>query len=141
MLGDKGRTLLFSRTLEVARDIAAQLEEPAAGLYFDWGPDSSRYIPHAHPPIRAFPAERRQSGVASLRPWPPPGHASQLFGTLAKMHSARFHRPVVITRHAAHRMAERRVTPELLLRVIDEGQTRYSTRRALVGVAGRARPR
>jgi hypothetical protein len=42
------------------------------------------------------------------------------------MHSTRFNRTVVITHHAAHRMAERRVTPELLLRVIDEGQTRYS---------------
>ena len=42
------------------------------------------------------------------------------------MHSSRFNRPIVITHHAAHRMAERRVTPELLLRVIDEGQTRYS---------------
>ena len=42
------------------------------------------------------------------------------------MHSSRFNRPIVITHHAALRMAERRVTPELLLRVIDEGQTRYS---------------
>ncbi|CAN5844050.1 hypothetical protein BH11PSE8_BH11PSE8_09520 [soil metagenome] len=42
------------------------------------------------------------------------------------MHSARFDRPVIITRHAAQRMAERHVMPELLLRVIDEGQTRYS---------------
>jgi len=42
------------------------------------------------------------------------------------MHSARFNRPVIVTRHAAQRMVERRVTPELLLRVIDEGQTRYS---------------
>ena len=42
------------------------------------------------------------------------------------MQSARFDRPVIITRHAAQRMAERHVTSELLLRVIDEGQTRYS---------------
>jgi len=42
------------------------------------------------------------------------------------MHSARFNRPVVVTRHAAQRMLERQVTPELLLRVIDEDQTRYS---------------
>lgn len=42
------------------------------------------------------------------------------------MHSARFDRPVVITRHAAQRMAERNVTPDLLLRVIDSGQTRFS---------------
>ena len=42
------------------------------------------------------------------------------------MHSLRFNRPVVITRHAAQRMAERHVNPELLLQVIDEGQLRYS---------------
>jgi hypothetical protein len=42
------------------------------------------------------------------------------------MRSVRFNRPVVISRHAAQRMAERDVPPELLLRVIDEGQTRYS---------------
>ena len=42
------------------------------------------------------------------------------------MQSLRFNRPVIVTRHAAQRMAERRVTPELLLRVIDEGDIRYS---------------
>jgi hypothetical protein len=42
------------------------------------------------------------------------------------MHSARFNRSVVITRHAAQRMVERQVSPELLLQIIDEGQTRYS---------------
>ncbi|MEQ1793406.1 MAG: hypothetical protein ABL970_04365 [Nitrospira sp.] len=46
LLGDKGRTLLFSQILEITSDVAAQLEEPSTGLYFDWGPDSSRYIPH-----------------------------------------------------------------------------------------------
>ena len=71
-------------------------------------------------------AQRDDNRASRYWPWPPPGHASQLFGTLANMHSTRFNRPVVVTHHAAHRMAERRVTPELLLRVIDEGQTRYS---------------
>ena len=42
------------------------------------------------------------------------------------MQSLRFNRPVIITRHAAQRMVERQITPELLLRVIDEGHTRYS---------------
>lgn len=46
LLGDKRRTLLFSQGLEITRDLAARLEEPGAGLYFDWSPDSSRYIPH-----------------------------------------------------------------------------------------------
>ncbi len=42
------------------------------------------------------------------------------------MHSKRFGRPVVVTRHAAQRMAERSVSEALLLQVIDEGSTRYS---------------
>lgn len=46
LLGSKCRTLLFSQTLEITRDIATQLEDPTTGLYFDWGPDSSRYIPY-----------------------------------------------------------------------------------------------
>jgi len=44
LLGNRGQTLLFSQTLEIQRDIAALLEKPEAGLYFDWGPDSSRYL-------------------------------------------------------------------------------------------------
>ncbi len=42
------------------------------------------------------------------------------------MHSARFNRPVIVTRHAAGRMADRGVSDALLLQVIDEGATRYS---------------
>src|SRR5712691_9141098 len=43
LLGDRHRTLLFSQTLA----------EPDCGLYFDWGPDSSRYLPHVdkRPPV------------------------------------------------------------------------------------------
>ena len=46
LLGDSKRTLLFSQTLEVSQAIAAQLREPGTGVYFDWGPDSSRYLTH-----------------------------------------------------------------------------------------------
>lgn len=46
LLGDRNRTLLFSQTLEITNDVAAMLQEPRAGLYFDWGPDASRYVPH-----------------------------------------------------------------------------------------------
>lgn len=46
LLGDKERILLFSQTLDISREVAALLEEPGAGLYFDWGPDSSRYLSH-----------------------------------------------------------------------------------------------
>ena len=42
------------------------------------------------------------------------------------MFSTRFDRPVIVTRHARDRMAERSVDDELLLRLIDEGRTRYS---------------
>ena len=46
VLGDRDRKLLFAQDLEVTPEEARQLEEPATGLYFDWGPDSSRY--HSH---------------------------------------------------------------------------------------------
>ncbi|MGA7794004.1 MAG: hypothetical protein WCA19_13275 [Candidatus Acidiferrales bacterium] len=53
LLGDRERTLLFSQALEISREIASQLAEPDCGLYFDWGPDSSRYLPHVdkRPPL------------------------------------------------------------------------------------------
>ena len=46
LLGDEVQTRLFCQTLEISREIGASLAEPDAGLYFDWGPDSSRYLPH-----------------------------------------------------------------------------------------------
>jgi hypothetical protein len=46
LLGDQKQMRLFSQRLEVSRDLAAALAEPSAGVYFDWGPDSSRYLPH-----------------------------------------------------------------------------------------------
>jgi hypothetical protein len=46
LLGDRKRTLLFSQALEVSQAIADLLTEPGTGLYFDWGPDSLRYLPH-----------------------------------------------------------------------------------------------
>jgi hypothetical protein len=46
LLGDRNRKLLFSQILEITHDIAAMLEEPHTGVYFDWGPDASRYVPH-----------------------------------------------------------------------------------------------
>jgi hypothetical protein len=46
LLGDQKRKRLFSQELDISRDIATALQERSAGLYFDWGPDSSRYLPH-----------------------------------------------------------------------------------------------
>jgi hypothetical protein len=46
LLGDRKRLLLFSQELEIGIELAAKLKEPGTGVYFDWGPDSSRYLPH-----------------------------------------------------------------------------------------------
>lgn len=46
LLGDSHNKRLFSQTLEISRETAAALAEPHAGLYFDWGLDSSRYMQH-----------------------------------------------------------------------------------------------
>jgi hypothetical protein len=46
ILGDRKKTRLFSQALEISRDMGVALGEPGAGLYLDWGPDSSRYLPH-----------------------------------------------------------------------------------------------
>lgn len=50
---------------------------------------------------------------------------------LVQMFSIRFQRPVVLTRHARMRMAERIVSETVLLSIIDEGQTRYSDKHRL----------
>lgn len=43
---EENQILLFSQTLHVTDGLAAALEQPAAGVYFAWGPDSARYLPH-----------------------------------------------------------------------------------------------
>jgi len=45
--------------------------------------------------------------------------------TVTVMHSRRFDRAVILTRHAALRMVERQVTEAQLLSVIDTGETKY----------------
>ena len=42
------------------------------------------------------------------------------------MNSIRFQRPVIVTYHATQRMAERCVSEEILLEVIETGDTRYA---------------
>ena len=42
LLGDRKPILPFSQEPEVTQAIADRLKEPGTGLYFDWGPDSSR---------------------------------------------------------------------------------------------------
>ncbi len=46
LLGNRKQVLLFAHLFEITPDLAAALEKPDTGLYFDWGPDSSRYLPH-----------------------------------------------------------------------------------------------
>jgi hypothetical protein len=46
LLGDENQTLLFSQNTGGLPRVAESLMEPGTGLYFDWGPDSSRYMPH-----------------------------------------------------------------------------------------------
>lgn len=42
------------------------------------------------------------------------------------MNSTRFQRPVILTCHAEQRMAERGISEDMLLEVIDTGDTRYA---------------
>lgn len=46
LVGDKGPIRLLTQLLEVTAELAADLEDRLAGLYFDWEPDSKRYAPH-----------------------------------------------------------------------------------------------
>lgn len=41
------------------------------------------------------------------------------------MNSRRFNRPVIITAHAQQRMLERDISLEMLLDIVDNGDTRY----------------
>lgn len=67
ILGDRNPIRLFSQTLDIPRDIAASLEEPGTGLYFDWGPDSSRYLPHVEKRAPA-PDPEQFMEILGLRP-------------------------------------------------------------------------
>jgi hypothetical protein len=46
LLGEEKAVRLFSQTLEISHEMADSLKERGAGVYFDWGPDSLRYLPH-----------------------------------------------------------------------------------------------
>jgi hypothetical protein len=69
LLGDKKQTQLFSQALDISRDLASALEEPIAGVYFDWGPDSLRYLSHVE---RRPPSPDPEDFVKMLSPfvWP-----------------------------------------------------------------------
>jgi len=44
LLGAKSNLLLFTQELLITESQARELAEPNAGIYFDWGPDSSEYV-------------------------------------------------------------------------------------------------
>lgn len=46
LVGDTKTLLLFEQILDVSVDAAARLRDSGAGLYFDWGQDSSCYLSH-----------------------------------------------------------------------------------------------
>ena len=56
LLGSKRPMALFEQHIRVTPELATQLENPSAGLYFDWGPDSMNYLPHiSHRPPLPIP--------------------------------------------------------------------------------------
>jgi hypothetical protein len=48
LLGDTRPLRLLEQRLHVSEAEAAALRDPQNGLYFDWGPDAGRYIPHVN---------------------------------------------------------------------------------------------
>jgi hypothetical protein len=58
LVGDTKTLLLFEQVLDVTVEAAKQLRDAGAGLYFDWGPDSSCYLSHIEEhPIKIRRAE------------------------------------------------------------------------------------
>lgn len=64
LLGDAKDKRLFSQTLAITKEIFSGLENSGGGIYFDWGPNSSRYISH----------------VETRPPSPDPEHLYELLG-------------------------------------------------------------
>lgn len=52
LIGNRPPLPLYSVQLDLSRDLADALTQPAQGVYFDWGPDAGKY--HAH--VRPHPA-------------------------------------------------------------------------------------
>lgn len=46
LLGDDKDRRLFTQELSISQEVAASLAELGTGVYFDWQPDSGRYLPH-----------------------------------------------------------------------------------------------
>ena len=75
LVGDAAALVLFTQQLEITSDLAAQLGKPGTGLYFDWGPDSSRYLAHVEqgrpPELPEALADAIARRLSSIEPPPP----------------------------------------------------------------------
>jgi hypothetical protein len=49
-VGARESCLLFSEVFEITHSLYTELIQPGHGLYFDWGPDARRYMPHVGDP-------------------------------------------------------------------------------------------
>jgi len=70
LLGDKETLLLFSQELIVDHIAATALANEDCGLYFDWGPDARRYIPHLDKRRRPFSPDDFLEALAMGRALP-----------------------------------------------------------------------
>jgi len=68
VLGDRRHHLLFTQNLEVTESLAQALVQSDAGIYFDWGPDSSHYYAHADLPPTRNRDEHLPEFLAALLP-------------------------------------------------------------------------
>lgn len=59
LVGKEAPSLLFSTHLSIDPEQARRLRSPNTGIYFDWGPDSQRYLTHKrkNAPSRSMPPE------------------------------------------------------------------------------------
>jgi hypothetical protein len=76
-LGEKTHRLLFSHIFEITEPLAKALEQPECGLYFDWGPDSARYIQHIDRRTVSVPEDRMLEFLARSLPEPLNSEPSQ----------------------------------------------------------------
>jgi len=73
LIGDATALVLFTQSLEITIDHAIKLQQPGTGVYFDWGPESSRYLSHVE--RRALPqlpdalAHAIASRLATMEPF------------------------------------------------------------------------
>jgi hypothetical protein len=66
LLGDAKQVVLFRQQLDIAPDTAESLKKPGTGLFFDWGPDSGRYLQHLD--LRPLPPHHQRRLDASALP-------------------------------------------------------------------------